>query len=255
MTGGFVRVDRAGGIARLTLERPPLNVLHLAMLRELAGVLDGLAADAELKVLVVTGAGRAFCAGVDVADHTAERVYEMLPAFHGVIRKLLRFELPVVAAVNGAALGGGCELLLACDVVVAREDARLGQPEIRLAAFPPAAAVLMPRRIGLQRTLELVLTGRTVDAGEAQRLGLVHRVVPVAGFGEAVEALVGELAAQSRPALRLAKRAVLEGSAGNDDAALDHAEGLYLTELMGYRDPHEGVAAFLEKRAPVWRDA
>lgn len=255
MSGEHVRLERCGGVLRLLLDRPPLNVLHLPMLRELAVALDEVKADPEVKVLVVAGAGRAFCAGVDVADHVAERVHEMLPAFHEVIRKLVSVECAVVAAVHGAALGGGCELLLACDVVLARADARLGQPEIRLGAFPPVAAALMPRRIGLQRTMDLVLSGRTLDAAEAERLGLVQRVLPVDGFGDAVDALVAELAALSRPVLRLAKRAVVEGLELGAGPALDLAERLYLEELLRYGDPHEGLAAFLEKRPPVWRDA
>lgn len=255
MGGEFVRLERRDGVVRVVLDRPPVNVLHLAALRELAGVLEELEADEAVKVLVVTGAGRAFCAGVDVADHTAERVGEMLPAFHGVVRRLLRLAFPVVAAVNGAALGGGCELVLACDIVLAKEDARLGQPEIQLAAYPPAAAVLLPRRIGVQRAMELVLTGRTLAAEEARSLGLVNHVFSAERFEEEVDAYVGRLAGLSKPALRVAKRAVLAALELDVDAALDRAEALYLDELMAYRDPHEGVAAFLEKRKPVWRDA
>lgn len=255
MGGEFVRVERRGGVVRVVLDRPPVNVLHLAALRELAGVLEVLEADEAVKVLVLTGAGRAFCAGVDVADHTAERVGEMLPAFHGVVRRLLRLAFPVVAVVNGAALGGGCELVLASDIVLAKEDARLGQPEIQLAAYPPAAAVLLPRRVGVQRAMELVLTGRTLAAEEARSLGLVHHVFSAERFEEEVEAYVGRLAGLSKPALRVAKRAVLVALELDVDAALDRVEALYLGELMAYRDPHEGVAAFLEKRKPVWRDA
>ncbi len=256
MTGEFLRLERPGdGVARLVLNRPPLNVLHIPMLQELDEVLTELAADPELKLLVMTGEGKAFCVGVDVADHTADRVELMIEAFHGVIRKLLLLEMPVVAAVNGAALGGGCELLLACDLVIASEKAKLGQPEIRLGVFPPVAAALMPRLIGRQRALDLVLTGRVIGAAEAREMGLVGRVVPVEGFDEAIAEYVGSLSSLSRPVLRLTKRTVVEGMAESLWDAFDRAEKRYLHELMELDDAHEGLAAFLEKREPVWRDA
>jgi len=256
MTGEFLRLERPGdGVARLVLNRPPLNVLHIPMLQELDEVLTELAADPELKLLVMTGEGKAFCVGVDVADHTADRVELMIEAFHGVIRKLLLLEVPVVAAVNGAALGGGCELLLACDLVIASEKAKLGQPEIRLGVFPPVAAALMPRLIGRQRALDLVLTGRVIGAAEAREMGLVGRVVPVEGFDEAIAEYVGSLSSLSRPVLRLTKRTVVEGMAESLWDAFDRAEKRYLHELMELDDAHEGLAAFLEKREPVWRDA
>ena len=256
MTGEFLRLERPGdGVARLVLNRPPLNVLHIPMLQELDEVLTDLAADPELKLLVMTGEGKAFCVGVDVADHTADRVELMIEAFHGVIRKLLLLEMPVVAAVNGAALGGGCELLLACDLVIASEKAKLGQPEIRLGVFPPVAAALMPRLIGRQRALDLVLTGRVIGAAEAREMGLVGRVVPVEGFDEAVAEYIESLSSLSRPVLRLTKRTVVEGMAESLWDAFDRAEKRYLHELMELEDAHEGLAAFLEKREPVWRDA
>jgi cyclohexa-1,5-dienecarbonyl-CoA hydratase len=256
MKGEFLRLERPGdGVARLVLDRPPLNVLHVPMLQELDEVLTDLAADPELKLLVMTGEGKAFCVGVDVADHTADRVELMIEVFHGVIRKLLLLEVPVVAAVNGAALGGGCELLLACDLVIASEKAKLGQPEIRLGVFPPVAAALMPRLIGRQRALDLVLTGRVIGAAEAREMGLVGRVVPVEGFDEAIAEYVGSLSSLSRPVLRLTKRTVVEGMAESLWDAFDRAEKRYLHELMELDDAHEGLAAFLEKREPIWRDA
>jgi cyclohexa-1,5-dienecarbonyl-CoA hydratase len=160
--------------------------------------------------------------------------------------------VPVVAAIHGPTLGGGCEVAAACDLVLAADDVRLGQPEIRLGVFPPAAAALLPRLVGRQRALDLLLTGRTVLAEEALRLGLVTRVLPRDGFEEGVEAFVQELAARSRPVLALAKRAVVENLERPLSAALDAADHLYLTELMALRDPHEGLAAFMEKREPVW---
>lgn len=252
----FSRLERGeNGAVRLVLDRPPLNVLHIPMLEELDRVLSDLSADPELKLLVLTGEGRAFCAGVDVADHTAERVEHMIAAFHGVVRRLLGLPCPVVAAVNGAALGGGCELVIACDLVIASDKARLGQPEIQLGVFPPVAAALLPRLIGLQGALDLILTGRVIGAAEAREIGLVGRVVPADGFDEAVQEYVDSLAGLSGPVLRLAKRTVVDGLAAPLTDAFDEAEERYLHELMDLQDPHEGLAAFMEKREPVWRNA
>jgi cyclohexa-1,5-dienecarbonyl-CoA hydratase len=251
---GHVRIERHGGAVHIVLDRPPLNILDIAMLEELDGALREVAGNDQAAVVVLTGEGRAFCAGVDVADHMGDRMGRMLDAFHAVIERLLSFEAPVIAAVNGAALGGGCELLLACDLVLARSDARLGQPEIRLGVFPPAAAALLPSRIGVHRALDLILTGRTLHATEALAIGLVSRVLPAEGFAAAVDAFVSDLASLSAPVLRLAKRATVL-RATNRLERLEAAERLYAGELMQLTDPHEGLSAFLDKRAPVWKGA
>jgi cyclohexa-1,5-dienecarbonyl-CoA hydratase len=255
VTAEFLRVERPDpGVARVVLDRPPVNVLHIPMMRELDEALAELSAEPELKLLVLTGEGKAFCAGVDVADHTAERVEGMIEAFHGVIRRLLLLDVPVVAAVNGAALGGGCELLLACDLVIASERANLGQPEIKLGVFPPAAAVLLPRLVGRQRALDLILTGRVIGAAEAHEMGLVGHVAPAEGFDQAIAEHVGTLSRLSRPVLRLTKRTLVEGMAESLWDAFDRAEKSYLHELMELEDAHEGLAAFIEKREPVWSE-
>lgn len=254
MSYEYVGLELSKAVARLVLNRPPLNVLHIPMIRELRAALDQVAADEGVKVLVITGAGRAFCAGVDVADHTAARVGEMLHVFHDAIRQVMSLEMPVIAAVNGAALGGGWELAMACDMVVAREDAKIGQPEIMLGCYPPVAAALMPRLIGWQRAMELILTGRTITAAEGQPLGLVNRTLPAETFAQGVDEFIGPLTALSRPVLRMTKRVVKEGLELGFQAALERAEAIYLNELMQLEDAHEGIAAFMEKRKPVWKE-
>lgn len=255
MTGRFLRLERSAGVVRLVLDRPPLNVLHVPMLEELREALGEVEADGGAKVLVLAGAGRAFCAGVDVADHLEDRVATTLGLFHGSIRRLLALEIPVLAAVHGAALGGGFELLLACDVVLAAEGARLGQPEVRLGALPPVGAALLPRLVGRQRALDLILTGRVMEAEEARAWGLVSRLFPEDRLETAVAEYARGLASLSRPVLALAKRAVGEGLERDVDGALEHAEALYLEELIRLEDAREGLAAFLEKREPAWRHA
>lgn len=250
-----LRLEREGCVARLVLARPPLNVLNLSMMAEMDEALRTVECDPTVSVLVLTGEGKAFCAGVDVADHTADRVGEMIRLFHGVLLRMMAMECPVVAAVNGAALGGGCELVMATDIVLARAGAKLAQPEIRLGVFPPIAAALLPRLIGRQGAMDLILSGRTILAEEAQRVGLVNLVIPPDDFAGGVAAYVDGLAALSRPVLRLTKAAILQGLGVPLRSAVEGAEKLYLDDLMALDDPHEGLAAFMEKRAPAWKGA
>jgi len=250
-----LRLEADGGVRRIVLDRPPLNVLDIAMLRELDEAAAAVQADPAATVLVVTGEGRAFCAGVDVADHTEDRVADMIHAFHAALTRLASLELPVVAVVNGAALGGGLEVALACDVVVAREGAKLGQPEILLGVFPPFAAAALPRLVGRARALDLCLTGRTLVAEEALAWGLVQHVWPKDTFAADAASYVAGLAGLSGPVLRLAKRAVVDGLDAPLGEALHVAERLYLDDLMELDDAREGLAAFLEKRTPVWKGA
>lgn len=253
--GPMIRLERDGPVAKLVLARPPVNVLNLSMMEEMDRALRTVEQDDSVGVLVITGEGRAFCAGVDVADHTEDRVEEMLCLFHGVLLRMMALECPVIAAVNGAALGGGCELVMAADIVLARAGAKLAQPEVQLGVFPPIAAVLLPRLIGRQGAMDLILSGRTITAEEAQRIGLVNVVIPPDDFAERVAAYVDGLAGLSRPVLRLTKAAIRDGLPLPVNRAIEHAEQLYLDDLMSLEDPHEGLAAFMEKRAPAWKGA
>ncbi|MFN2383664.1 MAG: enoyl-CoA hydratase/isomerase family protein [Gemmatimonadota bacterium] len=250
-----IRVDgETGPVTRIVLARPPLNILNIRMLEELADAVDAHATRADLRVLVIAAEGKAFSAGVDIADHTAERVRPMIAAFHGLFRRLAACAPVTVAEVRGAALGGGCELAGCCDLVLAADTARFGQPEIALALFPPVTAAAFPALMPARKVLDLMLTGEIFDAAEAERIGLVSRVFPAAGFATDAAAFVTSLAARSGVALRLAKKAWRAALGVSFDEALDRAEEIYLNELMRTRDAHEGIAAFVEKRAAVWED-
>jgi cyclohexa-1,5-dienecarbonyl-CoA hydratase len=248
--------DRQDGVARLVLSKPPLNVLDIAMMREISTALEGLGDDPAVKVLVFEAAegSKTFSAGVDVSEHTADMVGEMIEVFHRIFRLLDALEVPTVAVVGGAALGGGCELALFCDMVIASEKASFGQPEIQVGVFAPVAVVALPGIIGPKRAMELLLTGDRIRAPEAERLGLVNRVVPPDELGVAVDALVGKLTKLSAAVLRLTKRAVRVGSVGSFGDGLAAVEDVYLGPLMATEDAQEGLAAFMEKRAPVWKD-
>lgn len=251
----FLRVEDSRGVATITLNRPPLNVLHSPMMIELNSVLEPLVGDGGPAVIVIRAAGKAFSAGVDVADHTDDKVGEMIRSFHGIFRKLASTDALTMAAVQGAALGGGCELACFCDIVLSSDRAKFGQPEVQVGVFPPVAACVLPLQIGLKKAVELTAVGKNIDAAEAHRIGLVNQVYAADEFEQCVDAYLDDLRKLSRPVVRLAKRATMAVAREQILAHLDIAEKLYLGELMALGDAHEGIAAFLEKRAPVWAHA
>ncbi len=249
---GVVRRRWDGAVARLTLARPPLNVLTIAMMEDLNAALDEAAARPAIKAVLLEAEGKAFSAGVDIEDHMGDRIKPMLEAFHGIFRRLHALDCVTVAAVQGAALGGGAELATFCDLVVAAEGATLGQPEIRVGVFPPIAALHYPVRVGQHRALQLLLTGQVIGAAEALRIGLVDRVAPPDRLAETVEAELVRFTAQSAVVLRLTKRAVREAAGVSFELVLRRLEDLYQHELMATEDAQEGLKAFAEKRPPVW---
>jgi cyclohexa-1,5-dienecarbonyl-CoA hydratase len=247
-----VRLAREGRAATVTIDRPPLNILDIPTIQRLEEISSELDRDEDLQLVVVRGSGdRAFSAGVAVQDHTPELVGPMLESLHGAIRKLRDLSVVTVAAVHGHCLGGGMELALACDLVIATEDARFGQPEIELGCYPPVAAALYPSLIGPGRTLDLLLTGRTLTCEEAERMGLITR--RVSSLDEGVAKLSSEILAKSAAVVRLTKKAVRAGRDHGFSEALTESERLYLDELCPTADMAEGIAAFLEKRQPVWK--
>lgn len=242
-----------GGLATLTLCREPLNVLNIAMMKEMNHALDSLKGQG-IKLLLIKAEGKAFSAGVDVGEHLGDLVHEMIEVFHGIFRRMDALEVPTVASVQGAALGGGCELVAYCDLVVASEKAKLGQPEIQVGVFPPVAALVFPRQLGYKKALELILTGDTIDARQALEIGLVNRVVPPEELEAATQELVGKLLRLSGLVMRLTKKAVVEGLLDDKAEGLKRIEHIYLDEMMTTHDAEEGLKAFLEKRKPVWQE-
>src|SRR5216110_2796358 len=243
-------------VARVTFARPPLNIFDMAMMREINLALGELISRHDVVAIVFDAAPdtRAFSAGVAVEEHVPETIYQMLESFHAIFRALEQLAKPVIAVVDGAALGGGCELLAACDIVIASERARFGQPEIKLGVFPPIACVLLPRIIGEKRARELILTGELIDAGEARRLGLVSYVVPSAELEQKTESLLVKLRELSASSLAMTRAALDLGGRSGFESVLTEVEDLYLNELMKTEDASEGVHAFMEKRKPEWRN-
>ena len=250
----FVTYEVKDGAAWLTINRPPLNWLDIATMKEMNLALDEvLAAGPEIKVLVIQAAGeKAFSVGVDVGDHTEDKVDEMIATFHGIFRRLERLEIPTIAAVRGAVLGGGCEVALFCDMVLAADNVKIGQPEIKLAVFPPIAIAALPAIVGPKKAYEIILGGEALRAAEAKACGLVNQVFPAADFTAAVEKFVSVYTALSGAALRSTKRALKATSGQPFAAALQTVEGMYLHDCMRNADAREGLNSFLEKRQPTW---
>lgn len=248
--------DRVG---RIVINRPPTNILDIATITEVNAVLEQIRLEEELgrlKAVVITGAGdHAFSTGVSVQDHLPDQVHRMIPLFAKTMRLMLEIDQPVIAAVKGYCLGGGCEFACICDLVIAADTATFGQPEISFGDFAPLGLALYPRLIGLRRTMELLLTGDNFSAAEAQRLGLVNRVVPAGRLEEETMAFVHRITRHSLVAIKANKRAIHAALDLGFSEALNMAQYVYLNLLAKSQDNMEGLKAFLEKRPPVWQDA
>jgi enoyl-CoA hydratase len=249
------RVEGHDGVARVTIDRPEVrNALDFALLAELADALEAMDADGDTRVVVLTGAGEAaFAAGADIAE-LADQTPDRLAAegHFDAWDRIAAVGLPVIAAVRGYALGGGCELAMTCDLIVAGDDARFGQPEIRIGVMPGAGGTQrLTRAIGQARAMDLVLTGRMIGADEAFAAGLVSRVVPAAETQAAALELASTIASMPPLAVRAAKAAIRAA------ADLPLTEGLRreraaFFDLFATDDQREGMAAFMEKRPPRW---
>jgi len=242
-------------VARITLARPPVNILNIEMMSEINEALTQAGRQRDLAAIVFDADPdcRAFSAGVAVEEHVEETIFKMLDTFHAIFLNLEQIARPSIAVVDGAALGGGCELVAACDIVIASERARFGQPEIKLGVFPPVAAILLPQVIGEKRARELILTGELIEAAEAARLGLVNYVLPGNELEQKTSELLSRFRNLSTAALGFTKEA-LDLSRGRPlGPTLKEVERLYLDELMKTHDATEGINAFVEKRKPEWR--
>jgi cyclohexa-1,5-dienecarbonyl-CoA hydratase len=242
-------------LASIVLNRPPLNIIDLEMIRELHAAWSEVE-ELQAQVVVISGAGeRAFSAGVDVADHMPGKIETMINNFHHLVLRIRKSECITIAAVHGHTLGGGAELAMMCDLVLAADDTQFGQPEISLGCYPPVAAAHLPQAIGLHKASELILLGEPISAVEAERVGLINRVVPRTTLNDTVDEFADKLLAKSSVVLALTKRALREGAGHDFERALDRSQELYLHDLVKTEDMVEGMKAFLEKRPPAWKNA
>ena len=241
-------------VGYVTLENPPVNIMTQALMDALAAVVAGAVGDASLKALALTGAGKAFSAGADVGEHEPERAHAMIVSFGRLFRNLDALEIPLVMAVNGAALGAGFELAVMADLLLAAESATFGQPEIRLGFFAPVGVVELPALVGRAKAMEITCSGRIYGAEEMRDCGLVSKVVPDAELNAATEAALKDFRRASALVLRLNTRTLKRLRGRPFREALDEAERVFLEELMAAEDPREGIAAFYEKRRPAWKN-
>jgi cyclohexa-1,5-dienecarbonyl-CoA hydratase len=249
----FIQLKRDGDVVHVLLNRPPYNVMNIAMLDEIGRALDEVDMIQETKIVIFEGSDKSFSGGLDIADHTEEKAYQMLESFHRIFRSLVELEAVSISVVKGMALGGGCELAACCDFCFAADDAKLGQPEIKVGIFPSVAAVVYSRLVGLHKAFEIILTGRVLTAREAESIGLISRVLPVDELDGEVKRWTEFLKGFSAPVLRYTRRAVSDVVNVPFEDALRHVEEIYLNQLMSTEDAKEGVRAFLEKRKPVWK--
>jgi cyclohexa-1,5-dienecarbonyl-CoA hydratase len=245
-------VDTDSLVARIVLRHAPLNIIDIPMMEELAHVLTEVEARADISVIVLSGEGKAFSAGVDVAAHTPDKIEEMLLKFHAVIRLLVGSKKVTIAAVHGHCLGGGVELAMMCDMVYATASAQWGFPEIKLACYPPVACTALAALVGQKRAAELILTGRTISGVEAAQMGLANRSVAVEELQGRVDETIRELVQLSPAALALTKKAIFAWDSMHFEKGLARAEKTYLEELIQTSDAQEGISAFLQKRTPKW---
>ena len=256
--GEFIRLDISDGIGTIRLDRPPMNALNVQVQEELREAAKQAATSDEVKAVIVYGGQKVFAAGADIKEMAdmgyaamAARAVELTGAFDSVAR----LPKPTVAAITGYALGGGCELALACDWRVAAADAKLGQPEINLGVIPGAGGTQrLSRLVGPAKAKDIVMTGRFVDAGEALAIGLVDRVVPAGEVLEAATALVKPFVNGPSVALRAAKQAI-DGGLEMDLASGLAWESQLFAALFATEDKVEGMAAFVEKRKPTFKGA
>ncbi len=258
MTGTMHSCKVEEGVALVTLDHPPVNILTPELLAELDTTFDSLATDDAVKIVVLTGAGRFFVAGADirVLASIASSAEGAAMARHGqtILNKIEALGKPVIAAINGACLGGGFELALCCHIRLAAEGARLGLPEINLGIMPGFGGTQrLPRLIGQSKALELILTGEPISAREAMSVGLVSHVVSADGLLRQAQGLAHKMTVKSQPALRASLRAIRQGAALNLSGGLD-LEARLFGELCDTEDRKEGAAAFLEKRQPRFKN-
>ncbi|MFP3927626.1 MAG: enoyl-CoA hydratase/isomerase family protein [Desulfobacteraceae bacterium] len=242
------------GLGTITLNRPPVNILNIAMMEEINGVLREWQGNPDLKVLLFNAKGKCFSAGVDVGEHMGDLAPKMIEVFHRMFRLMNGYQIPTVASVYGSCLGGGCELAVFCDLVIAGEGSKIGQPEIQVGVLPPIAAQIMPRLIGRKAANELILSGKVISAEEAFRLGLINRVVPDEALAEETSAFIKPYLKYSAEVLRKTKKAITAGLRDDFEESLRPIEEIYLNELMKTEDAHEGLKAFMEKRKPEWKN-
>jgi len=247
-----VRIE--GGLGTITLNRPPVNVLNIEMMNEINDILKDWIEKRDLKVVLFNTEGKCFSAGVDVGEHMGDLAPKMIESFHGMFRLMDQLGAVTVASVYGSCLGGGCELAVFCDLVIADDTAKFGQPEIQVGVLPPIAAQIMPRIIGKKAAMDLILSGRIVSAQESIGMGLINKVVAKGDLSHETDEFIKPYLSLSAEVIRITKKTIKAGLRDDFEPSLKVIEEIYLNELMMTNDAQEGLKAFLEKRTPEWKN-
>ena len=245
----MINVEQRERVVHMMIDAPPVNVLDAAILGELVERLGDLEANETLAAVVLSGDGKCFSAGASVAEHKQEQAEGMVTGLAEACLALPAFPAPVIAAVHGACLGGAMELISFCDFVVATPDAIFGQPEIKLAFFPPVALHQLPLLTGYQNAAYTILSGENLPAERAQSMGLVQKILPKDQWGE-IDDLFNGLSA---PVLRITKQALAKSLIEGCEERLDHFKALFMSQLYHLEDVAEGIESFEERRAPEWK--
>jgi len=247
-------IDKSESIARITLNRPPLNVLNIEAMKEITAALEGLVNDNNIKMVVFLANGKAFSAGVDVSEHMGNKAAEMIKSFHDIFRTMIKLNKLTLAVVNGSAIGGGCELVAFCDFIIASEASKFGQPEIQVGVLPPIACIIFPQIIARKKALELLLSGALISAAEAEQIGLINKCVPADKLDEEATKFINKFNGLSSVVLAHTRQATLGRFNKEFLDYLTEVEDNYLNKLMKTEDANEGLKAFLEKRKPEWKN-
>ncbi|MFX0025905.1 MAG: enoyl-CoA hydratase/isomerase family protein [Candidatus Hermodarchaeota archaeon] len=254
MTNDLIIVEKAKNIGKIIFNNGSLNILTIAMMEKINEALEDFLEDQSLKAVIFDHNGKAFSAGVDVGDHIGDKAPKMIKEFHGIFRKLNKLKCPTIASIKGAALGGGCEIAIFCDIVLTSDKAKFGQPEIKVGVFPPIAVLAFPQIIGNKKAFELIMLGETIDANEAQKLGISNHVFPHDSYEQEFSKFIDSFNDLSTIVLQYTKK-VFNIALGIDfETQLDKIEDFYLKDLMATHDANEGLQAFLEKRSPNWQN-
>lgn len=254
MSGKHVSLSVVGEIATVNLDRPPNNILDIATIEELNDALFSLRDEPSLKVLVIRGRHGVFSDGIDLAEHTRDRVQRLLQVFMRVFETLRMVQAVTVAAVEGRAVGAGFELALGCNLFVATETATFALPQIKTGLLPPVAAAILPRVAPRRRAMEWILTGNMISARRLEHDGVINRLLPEDHFDSMLDAFLSELTGKSAPVLQIARRAQLEAYYSTFPDALSDIHSLYIHRLIDLEDAQEGPRAAVEGRKPVWKN-
>ncbi|MFX1307629.1 MAG: enoyl-CoA hydratase/isomerase family protein, partial [Promethearchaeota archaeon] len=254
MTNDLIIVEKINHIGKIIFNNGPLNILTIGMMEQINKALEGFLEDVSLKAVIFDHNGKSFSAGVDVGDHMGDKAPKMIKEFHGIFRKLNKLKCPTIASVKGAALGGGCEIAIFCDIIITSDKAKFGQPEIKVGVFPPIAVLTFPQIIGNKKAFELIMLGEIFDANEAHRLGISNYVFPIDSYEQEFSKFIESFNNLSTIVLQYTKKAFNKALGFDFDTKLDEIEEFYLKELMSTHDANEGLQAFLEKRSPKWQN-